>query len=182
MNLRLYTCKSLLHGFLALGSPPADRSLLCCHCRTRDSQDCPFSALRVLCHIPKMLYCVPTLYLTSSELATVFCLAPMPAIHISTSHAVSVLGDLGEVGPFSLEAECHRYEVWRSVFLSPVSSKATGLTMVSRNHHKRSTQGQVNEESSHCQVADSLGARGDGVASECIFSEVTNGPAVEQKG
>lgn len=29
--------------------------------------------------------------------------------------------------------------------------------MVSRNHHKRATQGHVNEESSHCQVADSPG-------------------------
>lgn len=54
--------------------------------------------------------------------------------------------------------------------------------MVSRNHHKRSTQGQVNEESSHCQVADSLGVNGDGAASELILSEVTNGLTVEQKG
>lgn len=94
MNLRLYTRKSLLHAFPALGSPPTDRSLLCCHCRPRDSQDCPFPALHVLCLPPKMLYCVPTLYLTSSELATVFCLAPMSAIHISTSCAESVLGVL----------------------------------------------------------------------------------------
>ena len=64
-----------------------------------------------------------------------------------------------------------------------MSSKGTGLVTVSRNHHNRSTQGQVNEEPSHWHVAESLYEREMIVQLLNLFyMQVTNGPAVEQKG
>lgn len=56
-----------------------------CHCPAQNSQECPFSALCIFCPASKTVYAIPFPYLTSSELATVFCMTTMEAIHISTS-------------------------------------------------------------------------------------------------